>query len=544
MAFTNNDVSIETRFQLNNSPKNFKITDLADYFGTFGIALTDVIGALVIKNPLGNVIHTTVLPAFDIDLDVSTFIDTIPLPLDSNGDVMKGNYEIEYTIRVAGAVDPGDYTKTFIYCNEYEQATPDVDITVDMLCSKITSTDNTPYQPELTSSALTHTIHPPSLLDPIKYPVTTVSTPVATDTPITTGSWESKIVNIVEFTYSDGLIIDDTIIGGDEKNVKDDINICSLTCNMEALLKRYKDALLNNPENAVNLFNEQLAPALAFQSAYKNNIECGNFDKAEGYYQDVLTFTGSSPECACADSSVPTLIVPICGAVGGQTFVVDACGDNGALVVTPNTVGDTTTYTVCFDDDEWNKLVALTITNITSIDGSITVTPTVSLDGLTTTWDLSVVPSPSTSPIHQFNGILDFNTSNKTIVPAITWRASFSTTVGNKLQEPTTTNVQPIFANFQLNTNAFYLEGYKDQAGGEFVKPLMQLIQFDRVASDSGDAIDRIGEQNPYDIDIIELDTTNDRIYFQIVDTNGNPLGGQQLLDLLDSFVISVTLNA
>ncbi len=133
MAFTDNDVSIETRFQLDNSPKNFKITDTADYVGTYGIALADVEGVLKITDPNGSLVHQTVFPAVDIDLDVSTFIDTIALPLDANQEVLKGNYTITYTVQVSGAVDPGTYEKSFIYKYCYE------DIDVDVELGKIES---------------------------------------------------------------------------------------------------------------------------------------------------------------------------------------------------------------------------------------------------------------------------------------------------------------------------------------------------------------------------------------------------------------------
>ena len=149
---------------------------------------------------------------------------------------------------------------------------------------------------------------------------------------------------------------------------------------------------------------------------YTSNIECGNFDKAEFYYNEVLKYTGSSPDCACDDSSVPTLILASCGGggVGSNTYVVDVCNTNSALSVTSNTIGDETTYTLCFDDTIWTKINALTETEITSVDGSVTVVP--ALNGYTKTLDLSVVfPSAAASPVHIFSGIIDMDLTNKTI---------------------------------------------------------------------------------------------------------------------------------
>ena len=84
-----NKINLETRFQLNTSPNEIiRIKDTTDY-NSEGIALADVVGALKITSPLGVVFHNTVLPAFDIDLNVQDYIDTIALPTDSNGDPLK-----------------------------------------------------------------------------------------------------------------------------------------------------------------------------------------------------------------------------------------------------------------------------------------------------------------------------------------------------------------------------------------------------------------------------------------------------------------------
>ena len=181
-------------------------------------------------------------------------------------------------------------------------------------------------------------------------------------------------------------IIDATVVGDTEKTIVDDVNICNLQCNMRALTARYAHALQYNPIDAKYIADDQLTPALINAFMYTSNIQCGNFENAEFYYNEVLKFTGSSPDCACIDGDTPTLITASGGGGGSSnTYVVAVCGTNSALTVTPNTVGDETTYTVCFDDTVWTKINALTETIITSVDATVTVTP--SLNGYTTTWD-------------------------------------------------------------------------------------------------------------------------------------------------------------
>jgi len=543
MAISDNLLSIETRFQLDNTPKNFKIIDTFDYVGQ-GIALVDVEGALKITSPTNSVIHNTVLPAVDIDLDVQDYIDTISLPTDINGDVLKGTYIIEYTVQVIGAVDPGTYVKKFNYNYCYEDIVADVDLTVDLICSNLTSTDNTSYPSNVTSTTLTHTIHPPSGLNPTTYPVQTVSTTVNVYNPITTKTWTGKISNVLELTYAASgtfseHFVDVTITGNSEKNIKDDINICSLQCNMRALTNRYFSSLENNPINAVQIYNNEVAPALLAAFEYTSSIECGNFELAETYYQKVLEFTGSQPDCACDESSEPTLILATCSGGGsGLTYVVDACNTNNAITVSSNTIGNETTYTVCFDDAIWTKINALTQVVVTSTDASVTITPT--LVGYTMTYDLSVALSPATSPVHIFSGILDIDLSNKSAIPSLSWRASWSSVWGNKLQEPTLNNTQAIFADYQLSPNCFYLDGYVDQSGGEYPKPQLQIVE----------VVDSVGFGNGCDdlrnfqVIVNKIDTGNNRIYFKIMNQDGYPISGAELTELYNTIAISVIINA
>jgi hypothetical protein len=539
MAFSNSAISIETRFQLNNSPKNFKITDDTDYVGTYGIALADVIGALKITDPSNTVIHNTVLPSDDIDLDVQTYIDSINLPTDANGDVLTGNYVIEYTVRVAGAVDPGDYTKTFTYCNDYEAPSANITVDVDLVCSKFTSTDVTDYPAELTNSTLTHTIYPPAGLPDATYPDQVVSTVSNTYTPITTKTWTAGISNVIEVTYSDGLIIEDTITGNVEKEIVDDVNLCNAQCQLRSLVSRYEDALRNNTDKAKVIYIDELSPALVFYSMFVGAINCGEFSKAEGYYTSMLEYTGSNTDCSCSDSSEPTLITPNCGASGGgQTFVVDVCGTNAALTVSSNTVGDTTTYTICFDNALFTKLNTITETDIVSTDSSVTISDSTS--GYTKTYDLSV---PATSVVHSFNGIAEIDLSNKTAVPTNTFRANWSTVMGDKFQEPSIINEDTTFATWAAANAVFYLDGYVDQSGGEKPKPHLQVNSYSPYDSDPSSNLWDLTRN--FEVEVVDIDTANDRIYFRFVDrTQGLALTGTQLINNYNSIAVTVTLNA
>jgi len=517
MAITDK-INLQTRFQLNATPnEKFRIQDTTDY-ASEGIALADVIGALVIYNPLGVPIHTTTLPSFDIDLDVQDYIDTIDLPTDSNGDVMKGAYRVVYTVRVSGGVQPGDYTKEFAYSYCYEEIIPNITIEVDQICSKLTSTDNTALPVQTTSNTLTHEIHPPVGLDPSDYPISSVPTTVNEYTPITTKTWTSKVTNVIELTFPsssayDEHFIDVTIVGSEEKEIRDDINRCSLKCNMEAMTTSYFSKLGTNSMNAVKQFNEQVAPALLAAFNYESALVCGNFEEAEQHYNEVLKFTGSNKNCECGTDD-PMLITPTCvsGDGSGQTYVVDACGVNSALTVTGVTLGDTTTFTVCFDDSMWQKLQSLTETIITSTDGSVTIVPV--LNGYNLTWDLSVSASPASSPVHSFSGIIEIAFDSTNAPPTIEWDNNYDTLVGNKLQKPTIVNENNVPSSWFKLQNCFYLSDYVDQSGGEFPIPQIQVVSVSPVDSDPNPCRDTRGVY----ANIMDVDESSNRIYFNLAD--------------------------
>lgn len=386
-----NKISLQTRFQLNNTPQNFRIQDTTDY-ASEGISTSDVVGALKILDPNGSVVHETVLPSSDIDVDVQDYIDSILLPTDSNSEVLKGTYTITYSISVTGATQAGRYSSDFVYKFCYDNIELDIDLTIDLINATVTSTDNTSYPQEVTSSTRTHTVHPPSGLDDTEWPVkltSTKSNAYSKDgNKIATKTWTGKVENILELTYSDGLIVDVIVIGDTERDVKDDINICSLQCNMRALVDRYYKAIGTDSVNADRIYKDQVAPASIGAFMYTSNIACGNFDKAEEYYQDVLKYTGSQPDCQCSDSENPEIIYASSGGGNGNIYTVEACNTNNALSVTSNTVGDTTTYTVCFNQALFDKINSLTETNIVSENGSVTIVS--STQGDVKTFNLSV----------------------------------------------------------------------------------------------------------------------------------------------------------
>lgn len=347
-------LSLLTCFELNNDPKNFQFTDTTDY-ASEGIALSDVVGIFKIVGPTGLTEYVNVdFGNPDIDADVSLVFDTVSLPLDTNGLVQSGEYVVTYTIRVVGGTQPGDFilTKTYDFTHTTPQA--QIDVTVDCRCSELTSTDTTDYGPSVTTILRTHTVTPPvgSGLTP-----TVDSTPIIKVTPITNKTWTGQISTVVTYNFPDELCVIDLIEGTDENPVECDISLCDIFCCIKKLADRYFALQGVNDFAAETIQKEQLRDVMYLVALHDKATLCGQDKLATIYYNRILEIAECEEGCSCTDDGKPTLIVPVCGPTGGSgdTTVVAVCG-NGAITLGINTVGGTTTYTLCFDQQLLDKL--------------------------------------------------------------------------------------------------------------------------------------------------------------------------------------------
>jgi hypothetical protein len=376
-------LSILTCFELNNDPKNFNITDDSP-FGAEGISLADVVGILRITGPNGAVVYenagfaTDDFSSPDIDHDVQLYNDLISLPLDVDGNVLVGSYTIEYKIEVIGATQPGIYSlvKNYEYCYE----APDVVISAktDCFSSVLTGEDDTAYDIEgatTTSLLRTFTAYAPPTSG---LPDSSTSNKVITVNPIATKTWTLEVSSDVQYDFTDGLCVIDTLTESIEHEVICDINLCDIYCCIDKLYQRYARELCVNMNEAERIKYTQLEPVIMRSVLFRMAIECGQNDKATTYYNEILSIAECEPGCSCADET-PTQVVPVCPPSSSSDVVV-AVGGNGAITLAVNIVGSTTTYTVELRQDLKDKLDALFNTTLTA-GANITITPTIAPNG-------------------------------------------------------------------------------------------------------------------------------------------------------------------
>lgn len=332
-----------TKFNVVPTTAKFVLTDLTPY-AVEGIALTDVKGVFKIEGPSGIIYNNTNFGAPDITANVSLIFDTVSLPLDTDGKILKGTYTITYTVRIAGGVQPGDYTSidTSYYC--YVAPSGDVEVTNSVRLAKVTSKDLTSYpidgvMPTLTR---THTLYYPATL--ALSPTVSSNAEIQLSYPnVYTGTYSGKISTVASYVFSDGLIVDYLITAVDE-TIVDNKTLCDIYCGIKNLTNEMLTARSTGDFGKADKIQETLSLVSILFQLYDDAITCGKEDDATNWLNQIIAIANITVGCGCTGDE-PTLVIPEGGGGSGDDVVVNGDSSFGTEV-SSNTVGTTTTYTV------------------------------------------------------------------------------------------------------------------------------------------------------------------------------------------------------
>ncbi len=335
--------SFTTNFSLNTSPKKILVTDTTDYT-TPAIPTTGVKGILKCTAPDGTIFYNnTNYGAADIIRNVSaTNGTTIALPLNSDGTVVQGNYTVEMNTQITDGTNPV-YVITTIHTYNFQYESPLVSINqvVDCVSPLFTSTDQTDYVVEGVTPTITrtHNLYYPSSITTT--PLTTSGAEITTATFYSGGTQTTTISSILEYTFSDDLIVTDTVTGSKEVQVD-----CTFICNIYCCLK----TLYNNKENnrGVNdvlfkKYSDQFEEVMSLVELAFTAINCSKENDVNTYIAKIQTIANCTTDCECNDGA-PTLAQGL--GFGAVNVIVQSA--NAAIVVSSNTVAGVTTYTLTF----------------------------------------------------------------------------------------------------------------------------------------------------------------------------------------------------
>lgn len=338
MALTT--VSFTINLDYSADPKVFKLTDTTDFAGQ-SVALADANGIFKITGPAGVIHNNTSYVSPDIDADVSLEFNTVQLPLDSDGNVLQGAYEIVYSVKDDNTGDIATTTTTFTL--DYTAPTVDVDITFDYAIPKLTSTDSTDYDVNGVTPTIVRThliIYPGNLAADVSGAAATVSTNTVytkKDTPL---QYSGKVTSTLTYSFTN-FTLTDSVTGTEYYSILLDPNLCDVYCGMRQVYQNLIDVKGTSAEpGALSI----LAKVTSIAQLIDQAIACGKTEHVADYLDQMRECGGFTSDCGCDEDDDPVLITGL----GGSeiTVVVDA---GSGISVSSASGGGTTTYTVSID---------------------------------------------------------------------------------------------------------------------------------------------------------------------------------------------------
>lgn len=334
-------ISFTTKFDLASATKQIIWTDTTDWAGQ-GIALANVNMNFMVTAPSGTVIYNnTDYDNADCDIWINNDLEsqqTVPLPLVLD-DVEPGTYTIVGTVyNSALAVY---YTTTNTYTFDFENPEVEIEQTANCVNPSFVSQDSTNYDVNGITPTITRThklFYPDGNEDGATF-LTSAAATIQTGT-FYDGTQTTTISTALTYVNSDGLTIVTVVTGRQEFKVD-----CTFICSVLCCINDYRTRMLDQRGvNEVKFaeMSKTFSLAVGLVSTAKFNIECGLPDNVNDLLQEAYRITGCTANCTCSDSTVPSRVTGL----GGLVSVSVVASGGAPVVVTPVTVGSTTTYTV------------------------------------------------------------------------------------------------------------------------------------------------------------------------------------------------------
>ncbi len=447
--------SFTTKFSLNTTPAKFVLTDTTD-ISSPSIPSAGVREIFTIVDPDGNTIYNnTDYSAPDIlRSSGTTNLITISLPLNADGTVVAGQYTITQNTQIIDGSNPTYYlTKSYTYT--YDYIVPEVSITqiIDCLSPLFTSVDATNYTVNGTAPASmtrTHTVDYPYGSAGEGSPVTGSTATITTST-FYSGTQTTVISTIVTYIFGDGLIVTDTVAGSKEILV-DCSFVCSINCCLRSLYNNVENNRGRNQvmfEDYSALFNE----VMSIVTLCLVSIDCGKANDVAGYLNKIKTIANCQDDCACSDGT-PQLIT---GLGNGSGVTVDVVSGATPVIVSSNTVGNVTTFTITLDSAFVDKVNAFTFSVVDAGTGISVAANTV---GDTTTY--TVTNTAPFVPLNTQQVNVQFQYSNFA-APTVSLNIYDYVGEGANMQSPTISNVNGSIGvgNWKNQNNLFSINAFQ-----------------------------------------------------------------------------------
>jgi len=365
----------------------------------------------------------------------------------------------------------------------------------------------------------------------IYYPPTLALTPVVGyESVVSTNTFYSqtqsfKVSTKSFYDFGNGISVINTVSATSELDVDCDVRLCEVFCCVNSTLKAYlayrgvNDVLANQELNKYILATSHL-------SALRQAFECGYDKEVNSIVKEIITVTQCTPDCSCSDTTPQ----PITGLGTSSITVVNS--SDGKVVVSSNTSGNTTTYSLSLSQAVLDSITAATATSsVVSSNGSVTITSSI-VSG-NTAYNLSVPVTPA--PVEFMSFKLSKTGGNSV---ALSVDNQVIQNVSN-LKTPTVTNTSG-----PQNYNAYELtiSGFQNTANNTFKIHTQDCYQ--QLFSEAGTSIDSTSDL--YTTKVISpviVKTTTGSVRVRFFNYSGRRATGLIKNDEMEFYRINININ-
>jgi len=314
---------------------------------------------------------------------------SIALPLNSNGNMNGGLWEVKYNV-----LDISDDTEvdTVLSCDICVDIPKKIQLiqTVDCLTPVFTSQDTTNYTSCGVAPSLIEYNHVVKYcvdgITPYPADITSTTNTITTNNVYTNSQMKTEIEVYLEYTFCEYFIVSKTLRKVANKEVDCPADLCTIFCCLKGLVNLYNKAVTKGNEQKIQTYKDKLVEVGALITILREAQTCGKPNQSGTLVEMIKDLLNCDGDCGCDDGDQVSVLIPLQVALQS---IVSSCG-NG-IDVTATTSGNTTTYEVCLSQTIIDALNSILEYNVVSASSVISVSS--NQVGDTVTYSLAIVPA-------------------------------------------------------------------------------------------------------------------------------------------------------
>lgn len=296
---------------------------------------------------------------------------SIALPLNSNGNMNGGLWEVKYNV-----LDISDDTEvdTLLSCDICVDIPKKIQLiqTVDCLTPVFTSQDTTNYTSCGVAPSLIEYNHVVKYcvdgITPYPADITSTTNTITTNNVYTNSQMKTEIEVYLEYTFCEYFIVSKTLRKVANKEVDCPADLCTIFCCLKGLVNLYNKAVTKGNEQKIQTYKDKLVEVGALITILREAQTCGKPNQSGTLVEMIKDLLNCDGDCGCDEGDQVSVLIPLQVALQS---IVSSCG-NG-IDVTATTSGNTTTYQLCLSQTIIDALSSILDYNVVSASSVISI---------------------------------------------------------------------------------------------------------------------------------------------------------------------------